>query len=105
MKLGPKLMATLLLPEGTKGQPIKPRKRAGPERPQMSEVELQSLQQKVFNAVRDVLPPGWEFVCGLMGPAGERELVGSLHQSPQSRQFLETLSKAMKTDVWTLPPK
>lgn len=91
-KLGP-----LYVPEGSTVVKLPPRPPAGKP---MDPDEVALLQAKVFEAVKGVLPKEWEFMCCIMGPKGEKEMVGSVHGTNQNRKFLRALSDAVKTFIW-----
>lgn len=90
----------LMVPTGAVRKPITPRPRRGPARAEISKEDLLELQERVVAAIRKELPPDWEFMACLMGPAGEKEVCGSLHSNPQNRHFLKALGDAMDAKTW-----
>jgi hypothetical protein len=80
--------------------PVRPRPKAGPQPTPMEMVEFKALQDRVYQAIRNELPPDWEFMCCIMGPNGEKEVIGSLHSSQQNRDFIAKLGDAIGLRVW-----
>lgn len=79
--------------------PTRSRQPVGPVAEPNAE-ETAILQAKVFEAVKGVLPKDWEFQCCILGPNGEKEMVGSLKGNNQNLKFLRALESAVKTYVW-----
>src|SRR5260221_6531589 len=67
-------LGLLMVPAGSRVVKLPPRQPVDNSNPE----ETAILQAKVFEAVKSVLPPDWEFQCCIMGPNGEKEMVGSL---------------------------
>ena len=94
-------LGPIFVPEGSTVVKLPPRSRE-PRGPlnHLSEDETQILQAKVFQVLKETLPEDWEFMCCIMGPHGQKEVVGSVHGTNRNRKFLRALSDAMKTYIW-----
>jgi hypothetical protein len=66
----------------------------------MSQRKILELQERIHRAIRAELPDGWEFMCCITGPSGEKEVFGSLHPTPENRNFLKALADAMPIKTW-----
>jgi hypothetical protein len=81
-------------------RPARPRRPAGPLPDPMEMEKFRELQDRVYQAIERELPADWEFMCVLMGPQGEKEMIGSLHSSGKAAEFLEKLGSATNLRVW-----
>jgi hypothetical protein len=97
---------TLMVPEGSTVVKLPPRSRTPVGYvPTATASEIEEIQRRVYRAVLEVLPPEWHFFCALMGPNGEREVVGNVEGSNTNRKLLDDLQKVMGAKVWREPKR